>query len=300
MLQSPHDHCWNAAVPLAILLSLGWPLGGSRAASETILHGRLSAAAPLVAAHRGGVYRLVPNTLAQFAYVGDLGVDIIETDLRATHDGVPVVKHDPELRSYGSCGGRIDAITFEALRVCQPKWWAIQLPTFEEVLQQAHGRVILNAEFKDEAVIAPAIELVRRYHAYDWVYFQATTRRRYELARAYDPQVGLLFPPKSQRQLDWALGLHDEHLEVVELHPNLRTAANIERIHTAGKLVSENAWHFGGGWWNYREFWWANCTAAYDAGIDIAVSENPESCLRERAVVRVARATSRQLAVVEP
>jgi glycerophosphoryl diester phosphodiesterase len=138
---------------------------------------------PAVGAHRGGVYRFVPNTLNQFRYARDLGVDIIETDLRATRDGVPIVFHNQTVEYSTHCSGAVNSLTLEDLRGCQRKWWALRPPTFEEVLGLMRGDVVVNAEFKDEAVIAPAIDLVRRYHAYGWVYFQATNRTKYQTAR---------------------------------------------------------------------------------------------------------------------
>lgn len=153
------------------------------------------------------------------------------------------------------------------------------------VLRRFRGRVALNAEFKTEAVIAPAIELVRRYDAYDTVYFQATSRARYEAARAYDRRIGLQLSPNGQEELDWALTLADPNLLVIELHPNIRTDANIDRIHRRGMLVSENAWHFRDWLLNPREMLWAECFNAFAHRIEIAISENPVSCLAQRAAL---------------
>jgi glycerophosphoryl diester phosphodiesterase len=274
-----------------LCLVLAGPLAcGATTTSD--LRSRLNALTLVVGAHRGGVYRFVPNTMNQFQYARGIGVDVIETDLRSTQDGVPVVVHDNTLSAGTRCSGAVNSKTLEELRECPLKWWALRQPTFEEVLQRMDGEVVLDAEFKETDVIEPAIDLVRRYHAYGSVYFQATSKAKYEFARAYDRDVALLFSPQDQAELDWALGLEDNNLVVIELHENIRTQANIDRIHRAGILASENAWHFGGSLPNPREFFWADCADVYAHGIDIAISENPTSCLRERAQVLLARAST--------
>src|SRR5215212_4556790 len=51
-------------------------------------------ARPLVMAHRGGAGLWPENTLLAFERARDLGVDVIETDVQSTADGVLVVMHD--------------------------------------------------------------------------------------------------------------------------------------------------------------------------------------------------------------
>ncbi len=254
----------------------------SAASTTADLMQRLRARRLVVGAHRGGSYRFAPDTMDQFLYAERIGVDVIELDLRATRDGVAIVKHDDALDRGSHCAGSVAATRYEAFRRCRPKWWARRPATFAAVLRRLHGGVVVNAELKTLDVIRPAVDLVRRDDAYGEVYFQAPDRTRYAAARARDPRVALLYAPRTAADLAWALALHDRNLLIIELHPNLRTRANIDRIHRAGMLASENAWHFGHSFLNPREFLWADCAPVFAEGIDIAVSENPQSCLRQR------------------
>jgi len=238
---------------------------------------------PLVGAHRGGGFELCGNMIPAFEKTAKTGVDIIEFDLRASADGVPFVLHDPKLQSSTRCRGAIsEKNSADLIGACKCKVGSAVMPSFEEVLlwnQSRNRPVILNAEFKDLAAIEPAIELVQKYQAYDTVYFQTKADpQRYQIARERDSKVKLLFAPKDDAALDWALALVDPDLRVIELHENIRTPENIERIRKAGKLSSENSWHFT----STREVFGATCTDVFRLKIDIAITNRAKQCLKQR------------------
>lgn len=235
-----------------------------------------------VGAHRGGAYGLDSNTVHRFEKARRKGADIVEMDLRATKDGVPVVIHDEKLSGFGKSGrGVVSEMTLADVKrrrafPCYP------IATFEEVLQWAKGRVVINAEFKTLDVIAPAIQLVQQYDALDWVYFQTKSdHARYEMARREDARVNLLYKPIDDEDLRWALGLGDENLVVIELYAPTRTPENIAQIHAHGKLASENSWHFS----KTRELLGSACKKVYALGIDIAITERPEGGKKAKASI---------------
>ena len=63
--------------------------------------------------------------------------------------------------------------------------------TFEEVLAWSKGSVIVDAEFKEVPVIIDALRLVKKYDAYDWLYFQVTTWEQYRVVRNLDARVAV-------------------------------------------------------------------------------------------------------------
>ena len=226
-----------------------------------------------IGAHRGGSWHINNNSLARFESALRDGADVIEMDLHLTKDGVPIIAHDPELGIFffrrAVKDMTLDEIRTRRLPILPP------IPTLEEVLQWADGRVVINAEFKEEAVIAPAVALVQKYQAHEWVYFQTKSREtNYEIARALDPRVALLFKPVTDAQLAWALGLGDDRLVVIEIDRTMLRQDVIEQAHAAGKKVSYNSWRLD----PFQELFQGNCSEVFDLGIDIAISKRPERC----------------------
>lgn len=230
-------------------------------------------------AHQGGVYNFTPNTLKRFKIAKKQGVDIIELDLRETRDGHVVVFHNETLNSSTTCKGRIVDHTLSELKKCSFELNREKIPSFDEVLEWANGEIVINAEFKTREVIAPALELLKRHNAYEWVFFQTKADpERYYRARAIDKNAYLLFAPKDEADLEWALDLDDDRLLVIELHKNLRRADVIGRIHAAGKLALEDSWRYV---W-HKEVLEAACKKVFTLGIDIAITNNPKSCAKQR------------------
>jgi glycerophosphoryl diester phosphodiesterase len=264
--------------PIFFLLA---PVNGSHEAgaappASLSLRERLSGFS--VGAHRGGSMRMDSNTISAFEHALEAGADILEMDLRLTKDGVPVVFHDPRLPRLHGHERAIADLTLEELREYKV---ALRhpIPTFEEVLRWCRGRAVINAEFKEQEVVVPAVRLVGEYRAHEWVYFQTKSDPlRYGLARCEDPRVALLFKPADEDDLDWALGLEDDRLVVIELDDPMRRPDVVERVHEAGKLASSNAWHFD----VLQEAFCASAGDVFERGIDIAITKRPKSAARQR------------------
>jgi glycerophosphoryl diester phosphodiesterase len=236
----------------------------------------------LVAGHQGGIYDGTPNTLDLFKQAAKNGIDILEMDLRLSKDGIPVVYHDEDLNRMTNCAGAVANMNLADLKKCEFKFFfkGGRITSFEEVLKWNQNRVILNAEFKIPEVVAPTLALVKKYQAYSSVYFQTKNEKNlYLKARALSAEVPLLFAPGNQEALDWALGLLDPQLVVIELHENIRTPENILKIHQSGKWASENSWH-----WRYDgEFVGVSCYKGFkEFNLDILVSNRPQWCAKEK------------------
>ena len=72
--------------------------------------------APRVIAHRGFAVDAPENTLLAFERALALGVTHLETDVRATRDGTPVLWHDRTLDRLGGLAARIADLELEQLR----------------------------------------------------------------------------------------------------------------------------------------------------------------------------------------
>lgn len=235
---------------------------------------------PKAAAHRGGTFSTGSNTLEQFKYAQSTGIDVIEMDLRLTKDGVPVVIHDAILEDTTNCRGKVSDHFFVELRHnCRVGSSNRKIPSFEEVLAWNNGVTVLNAELKENAVILPAIRLIQKYNAYESVFFQTRNDRdKYEIARAFDSRVALLYQVASWSDLDWALRLDDDRLVVIEIFKEMATKKVINAIHLAGKAVLIDSFRLG----ILDILWGKDCRNAYELGIDLPVSELPGSCVSQQ------------------
>jgi len=234
-----------------------------------------------VGAHRGGMPFPDQNTIHRFEQARQSGVDIVETDLRVSRDGEVFLFHDRMMDDLTTCSGPIAAKSASEIRACRLRGTALGLSTFRELLTWSAGRVVIDADVKNNETLEPAIQLVREMNAYLWVYVQV--QGSYDRARIDDARVALLVSPKgpmAQQQLDYYLAQKDANLLIIELPRSLCNAENIRAIHQSGKIASADSWHFGSerSWWHRR----ARCDQVFGLGIDIAISDLPEGCVGEK------------------
>jgi len=119
-------------------------------------------------AHRGASALAPENTLASFQAAVDLGCDWVETDLRLTADGVPILLHDATVNRTTGGKGKVGSMSLaQVLRLDAGSWFdrrfrGERIPTLDEALQWARGRCGLNLEIKEEERVE---ELVHRLAA---------------------------------------------------------------------------------------------------------------------------------------
>lgn len=238
---------------------------------------------PLVSAHRGGMGNVSSNTLEQFENAIRSKTDIIEMDLRLTKDGVVVVYHDEKLDEGKNCDRAIKDYTWAEIQKCPLARSGHKIPSFEQVLARVQGRAIVDAEFKDPAVIAPAILLVQKYFAHDWTYFQTgNSRQEYAAARAADARVALQFKATTDEDMVWAASVNDQNLIIIEMDKDFVSASRIARVHDLGKFVKVNSWRYD----LVQELFSAKCRHVWNMGVDIAMTNNTASCVSQKKALR--------------
>ena len=106
----------------------------------------------MVAGHRGDSANYPENTMAAFRAAIAVGADMIETDVRLSSDGIPVLIHDRTVDRTTDGTGYVKEKTFAELRALNagtadaPQ----QIPTLEELLELlASTNVTLNLEVKE-------------------------------------------------------------------------------------------------------------------------------------------------------
>ena len=106
---------------------------------------------PLITAHTGCMG--TPDNSLESVVAGiEHGADIVEDDVRATRDGIPVLAHDDLVRLADGGQLRLSASTFGELsgRAASP------LVTLEQALRLAKDAgVMLNLDIKDDAALEP-------------------------------------------------------------------------------------------------------------------------------------------------
>lgn len=101
----------------------------------------------IVLGHRGIPALCPENTLRSFLEAFKYGADGIETDVRLTKDGVPVLIHDDNLERLVGVDTKISSLTYLELRDYRISEETI--PTLEELLKQVPSGKHLNLEVKE-------------------------------------------------------------------------------------------------------------------------------------------------------
>ena len=122
----------------------------------------------LVAAHRGASGQAPENTMAAFHAAVAAHADLIELDVRFTHDMVPVVIHD---RTLARTAGRRGAVrdhslaelrSYDAGRWFHPRFAGEQIPPLSTVLCELPVSMGINIEVKPDGDRRPLSVLADR------------------------------------------------------------------------------------------------------------------------------------------
>lgn len=106
----------------------------------------------IVAAHRGDWRNFPENSLQAYDSAINMGVDIVEIDVRKTADGHFVICHDATVNRTTSGKGKVSELTLAQIKgfclragqnVKMPKY---KMPTLEEVLDLCKDRCIINID----------------------------------------------------------------------------------------------------------------------------------------------------------
>ena len=117
-----------------------------------------------VVGHRGAAAYEPENTLRSFETAIRLGVNTIELDIHLTKDRRLVVMHDSTVDRTTNGKGEIKEMYLHELRRLDAGKGE-KIPTLEEVIKLAKGRVALQIELKGRGTAIPAAELISKYNA---------------------------------------------------------------------------------------------------------------------------------------
>ncbi|PYI67245.1 hypothetical protein CVV68_10930 [Arthrobacter livingstonensis] len=133
-------------------------------------------------AHRGVSAHYPENTLASFARAIELGVEGIELDVHLSGDGVPVVIHDGTVDRTTNGTGVVAEFTARQLNLLDAGHRQ-HVPSLAQVLDLAAGKVRVNIEIKDAAVVRPVLGAVAGRAELDWFASSSDWRALAEVRR---------------------------------------------------------------------------------------------------------------------
>ena len=131
------------------------------ATSEPIYH-------PLIIAHRGYETVAPENTLPAIEAAIANQINFVEIDIRLTADGVPVIMHDSNTKRTTGHDAGIATLSFDQVRSLDagswfsPEFAGTRVPTLEEALQMATGKICIFADIK----VTPTYEVISLLKAF--------------------------------------------------------------------------------------------------------------------------------------
>lgn len=136
----------------------------------------LDSPCPLAFAHQGFSGNGAGNSIAAFSAAVELGYQYLETDARATRDGVVLAFHDATLDRLTDGSGRIAALPWHELQ--RAKINGVEpLARLEDVLG-TWPEIRLNIDVKDAATVEPLARVIERTRAHSRVCIASFSDRR--------------------------------------------------------------------------------------------------------------------------
>lgn len=136
---------------------------------------------PLAFAHRGGAAHGPENSWRAFEHAVGLGYSFLETDARATADGVLVAFHDKTLERLTGRPGEIARLPHREIAAARIDGTE-PIPLLEDLLG-AWPDVRFNVDVKEITAVRPLAEVLRRTAAWDRVCICSFSGRRLRAAR---------------------------------------------------------------------------------------------------------------------
>jgi glycerophosphoryl diester phosphodiesterase len=139
---------------------------------------------PRAFAHRGwhlGELAGMESSLAAFRRAAVEGYHYLETDVRATRDGVVVVIHDATLDRTTDRSGEIEKLDWAAVRAARVGGRE-PLCRLDDLLEEL-PRALLNIDVKADSAVAPVLDLLRRTRGWDRVCIASFSEARLQRLR---------------------------------------------------------------------------------------------------------------------
>lgn len=231
---------------LIILAALFCPITASAGDGITIKElWRAHKNKTMVMSHRGDHQKAPENTFAAFDRAIDTGADMVEVDVRLTHDGQWVVYHDRTIRVPNGAWMLVSQCSFAELRqlTISGSRYRISnqtIPTLHEALEYLRGRVVIYLDDKMGRPLELA-EIVRELKMKDQVFIGVNDYADAILMSEFAPDVhwrARVRPIKND--IDKYIALKPLIIEVANVFA--LTPERLDLIHKAGIKIMVNSY----------------------------------------------------------
>jgi glycerophosphoryl diester phosphodiesterase len=205
----------------------------------------------LVVAHRGFSGAAPENTLAAFRKAIESGSDMIELDIQLSKDGKVVVIHDDTLERTTDGRGKVTDHAFREIRKLDagswfgPQFSGEKIPTLQEVLKLAKGKVLVNIEIKNPAhgqypiteLADQGLDAVKKAGMLDRVLFSSFNPASLEWVQNEEPRAWVAF----LYHHDWnslSEVTQGKDWRVLNLRNSFLTRGKIEEIRQGGMKIN--------------------------------------------------------------
>lgn len=198
-----------------------------------------------VIAHRGAPLYHLENTLSSFRKALDLGVDMIELDVRVTKDGHLVVLHDMTIDrvAEGKGNGLVKHLTLRDLR--KLKIGRDHIPTVEEVIVFFKNKVGLVFDVKVKDAVVPLKKIMSENNFSKKVIISSFEKEIIKAFEDWRPEIetGLLCWFPNEGNIKFALENTVEYLHPYHFFLSKR---KLDYLHDQGLKV--NVWTVDYAW----------------------------------------------------
>jgi len=198
----------------------------------------------MIAAHRAENDKYPENSIASIDYSAEIGVDIIEIDIRTTKDGVLVLFHDGSLDRMMGEEGSVNDYTYEELlkfnlkkkRSDDQNEYKIALA--EEALKHAHGKVMVDLDLKDLS-IKQMVDMIHKTNMEKQTLFFDSDFAVLDSVVMLDST--LMIMPRARSLEDVKKIIARYHPPIIHIDPSFYTDEVVKTIKEAGARIWINA-----------------------------------------------------------
>lgn len=166
----------------------------------------------LVASHRATHHIHPENSLKAIQAAIDLGVDIIEIDVKVSKDGVPFLMHDRTLDRTTTGKGDPEELAWDELQelsiVDKGKKTSYKIPSLEAALELADGKILVDLDLKTDRV-DKVMSVVKRLDMTQYVFFFDSDYEVLSRIKELDDDVMIMPRAHSVGQADTAIRMFD-------------------------------------------------------------------------------------------